>query len=139
MTRKTFLRRLLAATLLVGFAGVSTAPAWARGGSESGGRIYRPSRLRTPREPRPPGRKMSRPPIPEPEQRQPLRSSALIPNPEPRSRGGSGYARKGKYFYELPREIELKRLKNRRGYRPSIPRPERIGTTRHGKDGRRRR
>lgn len=138
MTRTTFLRHLLVGAVLVGFAGVSTAPAWARSGSEGGGRIYKPSRLRTPREPRPPGRRMSRPPIPEPEQRQPLRPSALIPNPEPRSRGGSGYVRKGKYFYEMPRDIELKRLKNRRGYRPSIPRPEQMGTERYSRDGRRR-
>ncbi|HEY8514348.1 MAG TPA: hypothetical protein VIS07_02415 [Candidatus Binatia bacterium] len=103
-----------------------------------GGRIYKPSRLRTPREPRPPGRRLQRPQIPEPEQRIPLRSSAIIPNPEPNKRGGSGYVRKGKYFYETPKDIELKRLKGRSGYKPTVPRPEVLGTERRAKDGRRR-
>ncbi|MEW6273219.1 MAG: hypothetical protein AB1689_28400 [Thermodesulfobacteriota bacterium] len=108
------------------------------GKSGEGGRVYRPSRLRTPREPRPPGRRMQRAPIPEPEQRIPLRSSALIPNPEPNKRGGSGYVRRGKYFYETPKDIELKRVKGRGGYRPAVPRPEVFGTERRAKDGRRR-
>jgi hypothetical protein len=103
-----------------------------------GGRVYNPSRLRTPKEPKPPGRRMQRPPIPEPETRIPLRSSAIIPNPEPNKRGGSGYTRRGKYFYETPKDIELKRVKGRSGYRPTVPRPEVLGTERRAKDGRRR-
>src|SRR5260221_5437658 len=67
---------------------------------------------------------MKRPAIPEPEERLPLRSTAVIPNPEPSSPGGSGYQRNGKYFYATPRDIELKRVKSRSGYNPTIPRPE---------------
>jgi len=107
------------------------------GKNGEGGRVYNPSRLRTPREPRPPGRRMQRPPIPEPEQRLPLRSTAIIPNPEPNKRGGSGYQRNGKYFYETPKDIEMKRVKGNAGYRPSVPRPEVLGTERRAKDGRR--
>lgn len=92
--------------------------------SEGGGRVYNPSKLRTQRESVPRGRTMKRPSIPDPEERLPLRSTAVIPNPEPSSRGGSGYQRNGKYFYATPRDIELKRVKSRSGYNPTIPRPE---------------
>ena len=108
------------------------------GGSSEGGRVGNPKRLRAQREGRPPGRKMSRPPVPEPEQRVPLKSSALIPNPEPSERGGSGYARRGKYFYETPKAIELSRRKPGSGYKATVPRPEKLGTERRARDGRRR-
>lgn len=106
-------------------------------GSE-GGRIRNPSRLRTPRESGSPGRRMKRPSIPEPEQRIPLRSTARIPSPEPHKRGGSGYVRRGQFFYETPRDIELKRTRGNDQGKPTIPRPEVIGTERFSKDGRRR-
>jgi hypothetical protein len=124
---------VLLTTALVVSAGVDFAVA----GSSEGGRVGNPSRLRTQREPRPPGRKMSRPQIPEPEQRPPLRSTAVVPNPEPIKRGGSGYARKGSYFYETPKDIELTRTKNGAGYKATVPRPEKLGTERRAKDGRR--
>jgi hypothetical protein len=136
MTYSTLVRSFVLAAALLGFAAVHVESAWAR--SDGGGRIYNPSRLRTQRESRSPGRKIRRPQIPEPEQRVPLRSSALIPNPEPKTRGGSGYERKGQYFYETPRDIRLKRTKGQTGYKPSIPRPERVGTVRYQKDGRKR-
>ena len=108
--------------------------AFAKSSSE-GGRIGNPKRLRTQREKPPGGRKMQRPAIPEPEQRLPLRSTAVIPNPEPSKRGGSGYTRNGKYFYETPRDIELTRTKQGAGYRATVPRPEQLGTERRAKDG----
>ena len=107
------------------------------GSTGEGGRVGNPKRLRAQREKPLGGRKMSRPPIPEPDQRKTLRSSALIPNPEPSKRGGSGYARKGKYFYETPKDIELSRSKPGSGYRATVPRPEQLGTERRAKDGRR--
>ena len=106
--------------------------------SSEGGRVGNPKRLRAQREPRPSGRKMSHPPVPEPEQRLPLKSSALIPNPEPSERGGSGYTRRGKYFYETPKDIELTRTKPGAGYKATVPRPEKLGTERRARDGRRR-
>ena len=136
MTRLLKIRALLvvltAAAFIAGTADVAPA------GSSEGGRIYNPKKLRAGPEPRPKGRKMSHPSIPEPEQRLPLRSRALIPNPEPISRGGSGYTRKGKYFYETPKQIELTRSKPGSGYRATVPRPEKLGTERRAKDGRRR-
>lgn len=105
------------------------------GSTGEGGRVGNPKRLRAQREKPSGGRKMQRPAIPEPEQRLPLRSSAIIPNPEPSKRGGSGYSRKGKYFYETPKDIELTRTKPRSGYNVSVPRPEQLGTERRAKDG----
>src|SRR5258707_11968413 len=95
--------------------------------SEGGGRIYNPEKLRIQKEPMPKGRSMKRPSIPDPEERQPVRSSALIPNPQPSSRGGGGYQRNGKYFYETPRDIELKGVRKSNRYSPPIPRPEPVG------------
>lgn len=131
MRRRLLLLPLAAATLAL----LCAEPALA--GSGEGGRVGNPKRLRTQREPHPPGRKMSRPAIPDPEQRLPLRSSALIPNPEPSERGGSGYKRSGKYFYETPKDIELTRTKPGSGYKATVPRPEKLGTERRAKDGRR--
>lgn len=119
-----------ALALVVSCADVSLA-----GSTGEGGRVGNAKRLRAQREKPPGGRKMQRPAIPEPEQRLQLRSSALIPNPEPSKRGGSGYARKGKYFYETPKEIELTRTKPGSGYKVSVPRPEQLGTERRAKDG----
>lgn len=101
--------------------------------SEGGGRIYNPEKLRTPKERVPKGRSMKRPSIPDPEERQPVRSSALIPNPSPSSRGGGGYQRNGKYFYETPRDIELKGARKSNRYNPTIPRPEPVGIERRAK------
>jgi len=61
----------------------------------------------------------------------------VVPNPEPIKRGGSGYARKGEYFYETPKDMELTRTKNGAGYKATVPRPEKLGTERRAKDGRR--
>lgn len=120
----------LALALVVSCADVSHA-----GSTGEGGRVGNPKRLRAQREKSPGGRKMQRPPIPEPEQRLPLRSSAIIPSPEPSKRGGSGYTRNGKYFYETPKDIELTRTKPGSGYKVSVPRPEQLGTERRAKDG----
>jgi len=136
MIRLPRFRALLIALTAVAFVATSSGSATA--GSAEGGRIYNPKKLRAGPEPRPKGRKMSHPSIPEPEQRLPLRSRALIPNPEPISRGGSGYTRKGKYFYETPKDIELSRSKPGAGYKATVPRPEKLGTERRAKDGRRR-
>ena len=116
--------------LVVSCADVSFA-----GSGGEGGRVGNPKRLRAQRENPQGGRKMQRPAIPEPDQRVPLRSSAIIPNPEPSKRGGSGYARNGKYFYEMPKEIELTRTKQGSGYKATVPRPEQLGTERRAKDG----
>jgi hypothetical protein len=120
--------RLLAAAFLLGTLGVTHADAKtkSRYGVEPG-RLYNTQRLRVPREQRAPGRVMRRPSIPDPEDRQPLRSSALIPSPEPSTHGGSGYQRNGKYFYATPRDIQLRRVKPGYGYNPTIPRPEPVG------------
>lgn len=136
MSRLPNLRTVLIVLTAAAFvaATADVAPA----GSSEGGRIYNPKKLRAGPEPRPKGRKMSHPSIPEPEQRLPLRSKAIIPNPEPISRGGSGYTRKGKYFYETPKQIELSRSKPGSGYNATVPRPEKLGTERRAKDGRRR-
>jgi hypothetical protein len=120
----------VALALVVSCADVSSA-----GSSGEGGRVGNPKRLRAQRERPPGGRKMQRAPIPEPDQRLPLRSSALIPNPEPSKRGGSGYTRNGKYFYENPKDIELTRTKPGTGYKATVPRPEQLGTERRAKDG----
>jgi hypothetical protein len=131
MSRFTLrLLSLVALALALSLAHVERAAA----GSSEGGRIYDPSRLRTQREPRPKGRKMSRPPIPEPEQRLPLRTTATVPNPDPISRGGSGYERKGKYFYETPKDMQMTRTKTGAGYKANVPRPEKLGTERRSKD-----
>jgi len=137
MSRPSPLRLLVLALTATTFLAAASSVVEAASSSE-GGRVGNPKRLRTQREKRPPGRKMSRPSIPEPEQRLPLRSKALIPNPEPNTRGGSGFTRKGKYFYETPKDIELTRSKPRSGYNASVPRPEKLGTERRAKDGRRR-
>jgi hypothetical protein len=53
-----------------------------------------------------------------------LRSTAKIPNPEPRNRGGSGYVRRGKYFYEEPEAPTLTRKSPNSRLKASIPSPE---------------
>ena len=133
---QTVLRGLVLGALSLALV-VSCVDVSLAGSTGEGGRVGNPKRLRTQREKPQGGRKMSRPPIPEPDQRKPLRSSALIPNPEPSQRGGSGYMRKGKYFYETPKDIELTRTKPGSGYRATVPRPEKLGTERRAKDGRR--
>ena len=77
------------------------------GGSQ--GRVYDPSHLRGQRERRAPGRGMKPPKPPDPEVHEPVRPHAEIPNPEPQRRGGSGYARRGQYFYAAPSPTTLRR------------------------------
>jgi hypothetical protein len=132
------IRRLLRSVLLAALAlalVASCAEVSHAGPTGEGGRVGNPKRLRAQREKPSGGRKMQRPAIPEPEQRLPLRSSAIIPSPEPSKRGGSGYTRNSKYFYETPKDIELTRTKPGSGYKVSVPRPEQLGTERRAKDG----
>ena len=70
-----------------------------------GGRIYNPKRLRPKAEPPARGRTMRDPRKAPSAPRQPARATAIIPNPEPRNRGGSGYVKRGKYYYEKPGQI----------------------------------
>jgi hypothetical protein len=90
----------------------------AEGGS---GRIKNPAKLR---EKAAKGRSIKAPPIPDPPRRQPVRASAKIPSPEPRARGGHGYQRRGKYFYEEPTPITLNRNVGKRR-RLTVPPPTR--------------
>ncbi|MBM4243175.1 MAG: hypothetical protein FJ148_05075 [Deltaproteobacteria bacterium] len=136
MIRIRILRVLFTAAVSLALLVSSVEVSRSQSGGD-GGRIYDPKRLRTQRERPLGGRTMSRPAVPEPDQRKPLRSSALIPDPGPSKRGGSGYTRKGKYFYETPKDIELTRSKPGAGYNATVPRPEQLGTERRAKDGRR--
>jgi hypothetical protein len=119
------------AAVVVAASAVSAGDAWAGSSSlkfkqsgEGTGRVYDPSRLRTKKTGPAPGRVLRNPPIPEPENPRQLRSTAKIPSPEPRGRGGSGYARRGKYFYEIPEPPELTRTAPNARLKASIPNPE---------------
>ncbi|MBM4269770.1 MAG: hypothetical protein FJ144_24740 [Deltaproteobacteria bacterium] len=96
--------RILVALFVLGAFAIVTIPEHAYAGS-SGGRIYNPKRLRAKKEPAARGRTLKdqrqKPPV----SREPARAHAEIPNPEPHLRGGSGYSRRGSYFYENPRPI----------------------------------
>ena len=86
------------------------ATTWANGG----GRIGNPKNLRTRKTQKERGRIMRRPPIPEPRMKTPATYRATIPDPTPRHRGGGGYARRGKYFYEKPKPIYASRGRTKR-------------------------
>lgn len=88
------------------------------------GRIYDPARERSGRDKAPTGRYMKAPPIPDPEDRQPFHSTAEVPDPTPRLRGGRGLERKGRYFYEKPNQPQLTRQTESRGIDTKIPSPE---------------
>ncbi len=86
-------------------------------------RIYNPKRLRSRAEPASRGR-VTRDPRKAPTQpRQPARRRALIPNPEPRYKGGSGYTKRGKYYYQDPKQIRAGGNPKRRVERVKIPHP----------------
>jgi hypothetical protein len=109
----------LAGTALAG----SSSSLKFKSGGEGQGRIYDPSRLRTKKSGTAPGRVLRRPPVPEPENPRPLRSTARIPSPEPHTHGGSGYVRRGNRFYEVTEAPTLTRRSDQR-IRATIPSPE---------------
>lgn len=104
-----------------------------RYGTGGDGRMYDPSRLRTNATRQAPGRYMRRPEVPEPEMPRELRSTATIPDPTPNLRGGTGYERRGKYFYREADEPVLSRRAGRADYRAAIPSPDQERVTRSGR------
>lgn len=114
---------LLLAGALVTATALAASPdlGWAANG---GGRVYNPKALRVKAESATKGRIMRRP-NPQVRDGQPLkRSYAIIPDPRPARRGGSGYTRKGKYFYETPKQITFsQRNWNTRSYKDTVPNP----------------
>ena len=70
-----------------------------------GGRVGDPKNLRVKKTQKERGRIMRRPPIPDPRPKQPATLRAAIPDPTARPRGGKGYNRRGRYFYEKPKPI----------------------------------
>jgi len=90
----------------------------------SGGRVYDPKALRPKKEPVPTGRQIRRP-NPQVRDGAPLRRSyAIIPDPRPARRGGSNYARNGRYFYEKPKPVTMsQRNWNTRSYTDTVPNP----------------
>lgn len=91
--------------------------------SGGGGRIYNPKRLRPRAEPAARGRVLRDPRKAPTNPRQPARRRALIPNPEKRIKGGSGYTRRGKYYYQDPKQIRAGGSTKRRVERIKIPHP----------------
>ncbi len=89
-----------------------------------GGRVYNPKRLRTRAERPARGRTVSDPRrATTPPQRQPARRRALIPNPEPQKKGGSGYLKRGQRYYAIPERIRVGGNPKRRVERVTIPHP----------------
>lgn len=108
---------VLALALALGAAGPAAA-------ASSGGRVYEPNTLRVKKEPVPQGRTMRRPRTQVLDAHPPARSYAVIPHPAPNLRGGSKYTRKGRYFYEKPAPINMRRRAwNTRSYTGEIPNP----------------
>lgn len=94
-----------------------------RAGGRAGGRIYNPKRLRT-RADNPLRGRILRDPRKAPSTpRQPARRRALIPNPEPQLKGGSGYTKRGRYYYQDPKPIRAGGNTKRRIERVKIPHP----------------
>lgn len=114
---------VFAATIVLG-AGLllTSVPQTAIAGS-SGGRVYNPKRLRPRAEPAARGRVLRDPRKAPPNPRQPARRRALIPNPEKRINGGSGYTKRGKYYYQTPKQIRSGGNTKRRVERIKIPHP----------------
>lgn len=79
--------------------------------SAADGRAYNPSRMRPKAET---GRQMRRTTVPEPVARPPTRLKATIPDPTPRKRGGEGLMRRGRYFYEVAKPIQLSPIRAQR-------------------------
>ena len=113
------LRRSVITVLVVAMIG-AVLPS---GQAFADGRVHNPKRLRTKKEPVSPGRTIKQPKAQIPDARPLMRSTAMIPNPEPRSHGGSGYERNGKYFYEQPKPIALRPPSVGNRYRETIPNP----------------
>jgi hypothetical protein len=88
------------------------------------GRVFNPKRLRVKADQASRGRTLKDVRVPSPDPRQPLKPRAEIPNPEPRRRGGSGYARKGRYFYQKPKPIRAAGSKRGSVERVNIPPPD---------------
>ncbi len=88
-----------------------------------GGRVYNPKRLRPRAEPASRGRVLRDPRKAPSNPRQPARRRALIPNPEARKKGGSGYSKRGKYYYQDPKQIRAGGNSKRRVERVKIPHP----------------
>lgn len=133
-TRSRLLPFALGLLLALGAAAPDGASAGARphrfGGDEGNGRVYGADRLRPARTGPPPGRFMRRPDVPEPDTQRPLRPTAAIPDPTPRIRGGSRFARDGKYFYATTSDPALTRKTPKQQYRNLIPSPEVVENTR---------
>lgn len=92
--------------------------------SESGGRIYNPSHLRSQPAKESPGRLMKQPKAPDPPVERPLHSSAAIPDPSPQLRGGSGFKRNGKFFYAEAQPVTLTHKNEHAPRHETIPNPE---------------
>lgn len=127
--------RLLALVALVAMASLpARAHAGGRphrfGGDEGNGRVFDAERMRPGRTSAPSGRYMRRPDVPEPDAMRSLRSTAAIPDPTPRLRGGSRYVRSGKYFYETASDPLLTRKSSKQQYRNLVPSPEVVESTR---------
>lgn len=104
------------------FAAALPEPAQAQNG-RAVGRIYNPKRLRT-RADNPLRGRILRDPRKAPSSpRQPARRRALIPNPEPRAKGGTGYTKRGRYYYQDPKPIRAGGNTKRRVERVKIPHP----------------
>lgn len=101
-----------------------------RFGNDNSGRIHDPTRLRTPATGKAPGRFLHRPDVPEPEMPRSLRSSAVVPDPTPNLRGGTGFERRGKFFYRQADPPALTRRLGRNDYRALIPSPDQERVTR---------
>lgn len=120
------MKRISVVAVLAVFLGaliVTSLPEDASAQGRRGGRIYNPKRLRT-RAERPRGGRIQRDPRKGPSTaRQPARRRALIPNPEKQARGGSAYTKRGKYYYENPKQIRSGGNTKRRVERIKIPHP----------------
>lgn len=112
----------------------ATAGAGARphryGGDEGNGRVFEAERMRPGRSAAPSGRYMRRPDVPEPDAMRPLRSTAAIPDPTPRLRGGSRFMRQGDFFFATAADPSLTRKTPKQQYRNLIPSPEVVETRR---------
>jgi len=121
-----------AAALALAIAALALLPASARaggrphryGGDEGNGRVFDAERMRPGRTSAPSGRYMRRPDVPEPDAMRPLRSTAAIPDPTPRLKGGSRYSRQGDYFFATASDPQLTRKTSKQQYRNLIPSPE---------------
>lgn len=118
-------RRSVGAVLAVflGALVVASLPEDSSAQGRRGGRIYNPKRLRVRPEPASRGRILrdarKAPSTP----RQPARRRALIPSPEKHAKGGSAYTKRGKYYYEKPKQVRSGGNPKRRIERVKIPHP----------------